>query len=125
MRKLLRKILKGASLTTALFIFEACYGSYDGYMHSRTYNFTVVSKEDNTPVDGVYVCSRPYKSEFLDWGRYGTTDEAGSIKVDVEVMDEMAPEFRFEDMNGIYEPKDTVIIRRDGEIVVKLSKKAE
>ncbi|MBR4660227.1 MAG: hypothetical protein IKO77_02225, partial [Bacteroidales bacterium] len=54
MRKWLHNLLKGASLTTALFIFQACYGTpYDYDFQTETLEFNVKDAETGEPITGV------------------------------------------------------------------------
>jgi len=103
-----RNLLKGASLTTALFIFQACYGTPE-WLHEEDVSFKVVSAVDNTPIENVGVYTRVYKSDNLDWLLRGYTNESGVANILVGVVDGETPEFRFETEDGSYAVKDTVI----------------
>lgn len=83
MKKLFRNFLKGASLTTALFIFQACYGTPPGMYDGDGYIiFEVVDAADSKPLPGVMVKSRFAGSE--DWYDEGTTDSFGRLVVPVQ-----------------------------------------
>lgn len=125
MRKLVRKILKGASLTTALFIFEACYGTPGDIRPMEGYTFSVVSKDDLSPIPGVEIYSKPFKSDFLDWDFCRKTNDEGMATVHVDVSEGQYPQFRFSGNEDIFEPKDTVILKNADVIEIRLSKKAE
>lgn len=122
--KLLRKILKGASLTTALFVFQACYGTPD-WLHEESAEFRVVSVEDGSPLDGIAIKSRAQANDNLDWILAGYTDESGAAQVYFGYTDYDKPQFRFESEDGEYVVKDTVITQFDHIIKVKLEKAAQ
>lgn len=119
--KLLRKILKGASLTTALFVFQACYGTPE-WLHEASAEFKVVSAEDGTPLDGIAIKSRVQANDNLDWILAGYTNESGVAQVYFGYAEESRPQFRFESEDGEYIVKDTVITNFDHSIKVKLEK---
>lgn len=117
-----RNFLKGASLTTALFIFQACYGTPE-WLHDVDVSFRVVSAEDGKPLDDVGIYSRVYKSSNLDWILCGYTNESGVANVMAGVIDGQSPEFRFEAGDSTYAVKDTVIADlRQREILIRLQK---
>lgn len=106
MRKLIHKLLRGASLTTALFIFEACYGMPMD-MQECVLDFKVVSSEDGLPLKGINV-SINNTGEEGKWYLTGQTDAAGLLTVGWSYIDETpSPEFRFESPDGEYAVKDT------------------
>lgn len=117
-----RNFLKGASLTTALFIFQACYGTPE-WLHDVDVSFRVVSAEDGKPIGDVGVYTRVYKSDNLDWNLCGYTNESGIANVMAGVMEGQSPEFRFESGDGAYAVKDTVIAQwRQRDILIRLQK---
>ena len=117
-----RNFLKGASLTTALFIFQACYGTREG-LYDLDVSFRVVSAEDGKPIRDVGVYTRVYKSDNLDWNLCGYTNESGIANVMAGVMEGQSPEFRFESGDGAYAVKDTVIAQwRQRDILIRLQK---
>lgn len=120
--KWLRNLLKGASLTTALFIFEACYGT-PRWLHEVDVCIKVVSAEDESPIKDIDVFTRVYKAEGLDWNDCGTTEEDGTLNTIVGKIDGRSPQFRFQDPNEVFVLKDTVISDLGGTILVKLKKK--
>ena len=127
MKKWFRHLLKGTTLTTALFIFQACYGT-PNWLHEENVEFKVVSAEDGTPVEGVEILTRVYDSDSvegveLDWNLCGYTAEDGTLKTLIGIVDGSSPQFRFQDSGALFSPKDTVIQKCDGTIVVELQKK--
>ena len=127
MKKWFRHLLKGTTLTTALFIFQACYGT-PNWLHQEDVEFKVVSAEDGTPVEGVEILTRVYDSDpvegvELDWNLCGYTAEDGTLKTMIGIVDDSSPQFRFQDSGALFSPKDTVIRKCSGTIVVELQKK--
>ena len=53
--RLLRKILGGISLTAAMFVFQACYGTEPYCEQWGEYIFHVVDDKDGTPIPDVSV----------------------------------------------------------------------
>lgn len=109
MRKWIHNLLKGASLTTALFIFEACYGPPMDY-HDYSLDFRVVSSLDGQPLKDVNVSMSRADSENGQWMLCGQTGETGDFTVYWGTVDSAAipsPKFRFESPDGSYAVKDT------------------
>ena len=119
--KWLRNILKGASLTTALFIFQACYGTPE-WLHDEDVQFQVVSAADDMPVDDVEIYTRVMYNDGLDWNLCGYTDEEGTLSTTIYFDVNNAPQFRISDPNGRYAVKDTVIADMSDTILIKLEK---
>ena len=103
-----RNFLKGASLTTALFIFQACYGT-PSWLDETDVSLKVISAEDGSPIKDVSVYTRVYESENLDWNLRGYTNDEGIANVLVGVMEGCSPQLRFEAEGNQYAVKDTVI----------------
>jgi len=106
--KWLHNLLKGLSLTTALFIFQACYGTPE-WLHDSEMSFKVVAAESGDPLEGVNISSRVEAAENLDWIPCGVTDEQGKADVVFGTMDGASPQFRFEMADAEYRVKDTVL----------------
>ena len=53
--KWLRKILKGVSLTAAMFVFQACYGPGPEYYFDEHVTFHVTDGDTGEPMEGVRV----------------------------------------------------------------------
>lgn len=126
--KWIRNFLKGASLTTALFIFQACYGTYEGPYVDDFFNisFKVVSDEDGAPLKDVEVSLRSAIGDADGWYSFGLTDQDGCITPDAGFYSDSTPEFRFLDTKDVFETKDTTFRQvRPDLIEIKLKKKAE
>lgn len=76
-----RNFLKGCSLTTALFIFQACYGTGPGYMQQRStdeYKFEVFNEDGTKAVSDakIYAMFAPDDYYFRDSTITGTDGNA-------------------------------------------------
>lgn len=119
--KWIHNLLKGAALTSVLFIFQACYGTPE-WLHDADVTFKVVSAEDDKPIKDVEIFTRVHANENLDWNLCGYTDEEGTLGATVGYDDESKTQFRFQDKDGAFEIKDTVVVDLSNTIVVKLRK---
>ena len=73
LRKSLRKIFNGVSLTAVAFIFQACYGPGPDCFHDVKFTGTVTSKTTNLPIQGIKVTVND-QSHIM-----GITDENGKF----------------------------------------------
>ncbi|MBQ8704268.1 MAG: hypothetical protein IJ524_07840 [Bacteroidales bacterium] len=109
--RLLRKILKGVSLTAAMFVFQACYGIEPDYCYDRM-TFRVVSDKDHEPLPDIKVSSQWQSNQDYeyDWVLGGYTDSAGIADIGVTnyICQDTNVNFRFEDEQSQYEMLDTV-----------------
>ena len=119
--KWLHNLLKGASLTGALFVFQACYGTpqlplmEDGV---APMTFSLVSRTTGEPLAGIQVSVKNHNYEnMLD-----ATDADGRCRVEIPYSrNVVGPVLAFEDPQGQYVPKDTTLVDlRDREIVIKM-----
>ncbi|MBQ6557558.1 MAG: hypothetical protein IJL86_08450 [Bacteroidales bacterium] len=121
--KLVHHLLKGATLTSALFVFQACYGT-PGPMYEEggeaPMSFTVVSQATGAPLKGIKVEAGAVESDSLSV--VGTTDENGSCKLNLPYNRNLnGPFIRFEDPEGRFQPKDTVLTDlRERDIPIRL-----
>ena len=122
--KILHNLLKGISLTGALFVFQACYGINEPPMYEESgmapMNFTVVSHADGTPLEGIKV-----KGDALNKNPQnvlGVTDANGRCKVSIPYRRNLdGPFLRFEGEDGAYFAKDTSLTDlRERYIVIKM-----
>ena len=123
--KWLHNLLKGASLTTALFIFQACYGTEQMYFMEEggdaAMSFTVTSRASGEPLQGILVSgSESSNQSFLN---LGVTGPDGRCTVQIPYRRNVrGPYLRFEDPSGLYEVKDTVLYDlRERDIDIKLN----
>lgn len=62
--KLLRKIMGGISLTAAMFVFQACYGTdEDYYDYESRVTFRITSEDTGKPLPSIRIISREITSE--------------------------------------------------------------
>jgi hypothetical protein len=103
-RKILRTIYGALSFSTALFVFQACYGTPKDFGLDVRFFGVVKSKSTNMPIPGI-------KVSLLVQPQYEITDTAGKFMIDVSKAPEYT--FIFEDIdstkNGTFMTKDTVI----------------
>jgi putative lipoprotein (rSAM/lipoprotein system) len=103
-QKLLRKIYGGLSLTTALFVFQACYGTNKDFGNDIKISGTVTSKLTNVPIQGIRVTVQDqYGSSY--------TDNLGQFVIYTPTASEY--KVKFEDIdgteNGKYLLKDSTV----------------
>ena len=108
--KYLRNILKGISLTAAMFVFQACYGTPQDDYRPYSVSFHVVGDEGE-PIPNVDIQVQPQSGlddvEY-DWDLLRSTDSAGMGRCYVEDLG-LPNKFRFSDRDSVYAVKDTVI----------------
>ena len=119
-RKLLRRLYGTLSLSSALFVFQACYGSPHDMGMDVGLTGTVTSKTTNLPIPGI-------KVSIVDHPQYEITDNQGRFTIYTSHDTDL--KVRFEDIdastNGTFAPKDTIvkIIERSTFLEVKLDGK--
>ena len=125
MRKWLHNLLKGASLTTALFIFQACYGvpqpALERERGMAPMRFSLVSGTTGEPLEGINI---KQNSGYWD-PDLGVTGADGRCSVNIPYFrNEQGPFLSFEDPAGKYMPKDTTLADlREREIVIRMTPK--
>lgn len=103
-RKILRKVYGALSLSSALFVFQACYGSPKDMGMDVFIQGLIKSKTTNQPLPGI-------KVTIENQPQYEVTDSAGEFKI----YTSRNPEYKikFEDIdfpqNGTFLGKDTVV----------------
>lgn len=123
MRKTLHNLLKGASLTTALFIFQACYGIrqplYEGWGEAPM-GFTLVSRKSGEPLQGIRILGQAVAGNKYE--ELGVTGEDGRCSVAIPYLrNEEGPYLRFEDPEGRMAPKDTMLADlRERDILIQM-----
>ena len=121
--KWIHKLLTGASLTTALFIFQACYGTFQDWSEhgEAPMSFSLVSSERGDPLEGIHILGRIH--EEGPYHELGTTAADGSCRVSIPYIKNMqGPYLRFEDPDNNFAPKDTTFADlRDRVIVIGLN----
>ena len=119
-RKILRRIFGVLSLSSALFVFQACYGTPKD-MGSDVYIQGVVkSKTTNQPIPGI-------KVSILNQPQYELTDQAGTFKI--YTSRENSYTVRFEDIGSNqsvkFISKDTVIVIANESTILNVSLNAK
>lgn len=99
-----KRILGGLSLTTALFIFQACYGTPQDMGLDILIEGQVKSGKTEQPIKGI-------KVSVEDKVQYQYTDESGKFSFYTESASSY--KIKFEDIdlnvNGIFVEKDTLL----------------
>jgi len=103
-RKILRRVYGALSLSAALFVFQACYGTPRDMIRDILVHGTVTSKPDDTPIPGIKVNIDSQYSSVL-------TDNSGKFEIYVVRADEYKLSFQDIDSitNGYFKEKDTIL----------------
>ena len=123
--KFLHNLLKGASLTGALFVFQACYGipqsPLDIESGEAPMSFSLVSRTTGEPLEGIRIKGGSWERS-REVEELGVTDANGRCRVEIPYYrNQEGPFLRFEDPQGAFVVKDTTLADlRDREIVIKL-----
>ena len=123
--KWLHNLLKGFSLTGALFVFQACYGIPEPPLYGEggeaPMSFSLVSKATGAPVEGVRISGSAYSWE-VGMIELGVTDADGRCQVRIPYRrNSEGPFIVFEDPEGHYIVKDTTLADlRERDITVRL-----
>jgi hypothetical protein len=100
----IRTIIGGLSFTSALFIFQACYGTPQGLRNDLLLEGQVKSKTSGLPIKGIKVSVPDFMQSQL-------TDDNGSFSIYTGVKENLKVQFEDIDVaqNGSYALKDTII----------------
>ncbi len=103
-RNVIRRIVGGLSLTSAMFIFQACYGTPQDFGLDLLVEGQVKSKTSGLPIKGI-------KVSVADNVQYEMTDEEGKFSFYTEMLERLTLQFQDIDStkNGLYIDKDTVL----------------
>ena len=124
--KFLHNLLKGASLTGALFVFQACYGMPQTPLMAEggeaPMTFSLVSHATGEPLEGIRIKGGTWKQDLDREDVLGITDANGRCRVGIPYYrNQEGPVLRCEDPQGALVVKDTTLADlRDREIVIKL-----
>jgi len=116
----IRKIISGLSFTSAIFIFQACYGTPQDFGLDLLIEGQVKSKTSGLPIKGI-------KVSVTNNRQYEITDEKGNFSFYTELLDSLS--FQFQDIdsiqNGQYIDKNMVVteIRENVYLDVMLEEK--
>ena len=115
-RNWLRGIIGGLSFTSALFVFQACYGTPQDLGLDVYVTGQVKARSSGLPIKGI-------KATVTNNMQYEITDENGYFSMYTEMFERL--EMRFEDIdsteNGLFADKDTVIEIVSDEIHMEIS----
>ena len=103
-RNWIRKIIGGLSFTSALFVFQACYGTPQDFGFDLLIEGQVKSQTSGLPIKGI-------KVSIADNIQYEITNENGQFSFYTEMLDGLTLQFQDIDsiQNGLYFNKDTVL----------------
>lgn len=128
--KWLHNLLKGASLSGALFVFQACYGMPQSPLYEEEgtapMSFSLVNHATGEPLNGIRILYNQDEAAVGKEDKYfrelGVTGENGRCRVNIPYRrNAQGPCVRFEDPTEKLALKDTVLYDlRDREITVKL-----
>jgi putative lipoprotein (rSAM/lipoprotein system) len=111
-----RKLLGGLSLTSALFIFQACYGTPHDMGLDIFIEGKVTSRKTSSPVKGIRVSvDDKLQYEFTDTdGKFSLyTEAADSYKIKCEDIDA--------GQNGSFYEKDTLLTATDKRVYLNIA----
>lgn len=103
-RNILKRIIGGLSFTSALFVFQACYGTPQDLGLDLLVEGQVKSSGSNLPLEGI-------KVSVIENDQYVFTDEKGKFGFYAQVSDSINLAFEVVDstQNSLYLSKDTVL----------------
>jgi len=111
-----RKLLGGLSLTSALFIFQACYGTPQDMGLDVFIEGQVKSKKTSLPVKGI-------KVSVTDKMQFEYTNADGKFSLYTETADNY--KLKFEDidsnLNGLFDVKDTLLTKIDKTVYLRIA----
>lgn len=115
-----RGIIGGLSFTSALFIFQACYGMPQDFYPEIRFSGLVKSKTTGQPIKGIQVSIKE-----LNWIDY--TNDEGEFLMFTEKIDQAT--LRFEDVDstehGSYASKDTLLMEPAEETFLEIELEEE
>jgi len=103
-RNSIRNIVGGLSFTSALFIFQACYGTPQDLMHDMLVQGKVTSGSTELPIEGI-------KVTIAETEQFQYTDSEGKFNMYTLLLDSLALKFRDVDAseNGSFADLDTIV----------------
>jgi hypothetical protein len=112
---LIKKLVGGLSFTTALFIFQACYGTPQDLGADVFIEGLVKSKKTGQPVKGI-------KVSVADNPQYEFSSEDGSFSFYTGIAESCTIRFQDTDagQNGAFSDKDTTLINLDNDVYLNI-----
>lgn len=124
--KLIRKIFGGISLTAAMFVFQACYGTpeWEEDINCVDFDVRVLSADDNSPIPDIRVYANFEPEGPVNYvNDFGSSDSAGFLHHRVCKTDG-AMRLIFEDEKGLYQTDTLIYEPVENDTVQVLLKKA-
>jgi len=114
-RNWIRKLIGGLSFTTAMFVFQACYGTSQDFGLDIFIEGQVKSKITGIPIKGI-------KVSVADNMQYEFTNEEGKFSFYTETGNSY--QIKFEDIdsgqNGTFANKDTILSISDKKVFLNI-----
>jgi hypothetical protein len=111
-----RKIIQGLSLTSVMFVFQACYGTPQDFGNDINLAGVVTSSATGKPVEGI-------KISIENSHQYQLTDSIGRFAMYVPKMESY--NIKFEDIdsinNGSFRSKDTTLTTVNNSIYLNIA----
>jgi hypothetical protein len=110
-----RKLIGGLSFTSAMFVFQACYGTPQDFGLDILIEGQVISKETGSPIKGIKVSVEENMQYDLtnDEGKFSFYTESGnSLKIKFEDVDF--------DQYGTFVNKDTIPTITDNRVYLNI-----
>jgi len=111
-----QKIIRGLSLTSVMFVFQACYGTPQDFGYDVCLSGIVTSSVTGKPIKGI-------KVSLGDTSQYELTDSVGTFNMYVPRLNSY--KIIFEDVDstneGNFVSKDTTLISVNDSIHVNIS----
>ena len=100
----IRIIVGGLSLTSAMFVFQACYGTPQDFGLDLLIEGQVKAKSSGLPIKGI-------KVSVSNNMQYTITDDEGKFSFYTEMLEGLTLKFHDIDstQNGLFRDKDTVL----------------
>jgi len=119
-KDIIRRIIGGVSLTSALFVFQACYGTPQDAGRDILVEGTVTASNSGLPIKGIQVSVTDVEQSDL-------TDEDGGFSFYVLRSSELRLVFSDVDSteNGRFQSHDTLLTNLDNEVYIDISLDAE
>lgn len=115
-RNQIRTLIGGLSFTTALFVFQACYGMPQDAINDVYISGKVVSQSSGLPLEGI-------KVEAVLFEHYGLTDSLGKFEFYAPWSDSLKLTIEDNDpkTNGAYLSKDTVLVNPKMDVILNIA----
>ncbi|MBQ9583225.1 MAG: hypothetical protein IJR25_02730 [Bacteroidales bacterium] len=120
--KWLRNLLKGTTLSTALFVFQACYGMPQSALYESgmaPMDFSLVERNSGRPLEGITI-----SVAGGEWNetQLGITGADGRCHVEIPyIRNDFGPKLSFQDPTGVYVTKDSTFVDlRERVILIEL-----